>query len=109
VASYGSGPEISAPCLTIREHASDIKIYIPRAATCAPFVTKILYTPVFSPLSCKKNISFTTAVPTLIMPPNPNPHNALVPSKVLKSGAVADPTPPRMVIRIARSVMGRRP
>ena len=80
-----------------------------KAATCAPFVMNTEYTPVFSPLSCRKNMSFTLLVPTDIMPPNPKPHIALVPRSAAKFGDDPLPIPPTIVIIIANSVTGRRP
>ena len=83
--------------------------YILRAATWAPFVTKIEYTPVVAPLSCKKNISLIEQVPTDIRPPNPKPHRARVPMRALKFGESPDPILPIIVMKLARRVMGRLP
>ena len=56
-------------------------------------------------------MSFTHAVPTDIMPPNPKPHNARVPSNALKFGGgdTAAPTPPNIAMIMASNVIGRLP
>jgi hypothetical protein len=65
--------------------------------------------PVFSPLSWRKKMSLTTAVPTDIIPEKPNPVRARVPTRVAKLGETADPTSPTIVTIMAISVIGLRP
>lgn len=54
-------------------------------------------------------MSFTQAVPTDIIPPNPKPESARVPTRDAKFGDLAEPILPSIVIGIAIRVMGRRP